>query len=862
MASVSANNQGSTHHISLSDGKRTIGLNAVGMGRDPNPLTIARSPVDRNPLKTTSGTSSYTDFDYPYTVIAQDNWAGGRANDQYEKDTTRFGDSWGVTTDRTGQAFLGGRETHTPIRSANVNLPGSMTMTALIEQQRGLAARFISSAAYSAAEIALWVRRVGAPGTLTVQLRTDNSGMIGATVLQSATISAATMADTLSELWYFGITAQALANGTAYWVVVYGAASDNSDNHWRVGARGGYGTTYKSAALTSWTQSALDLYYAVVDNTAAADGKFFEYKGALYFVTKPSDLTASRVYINGDRGSADANTGTLTKLIDASKGWTASEFVGKVVVVISGPGSQEYQNWRTITANDSTSLTVDSAWLIEHTTATDYVILGADKWTEITGHGLTAPVTDVVVSNKNVIYFAQGDSTVIRRARFYNNAGTWTAEYLAEGTAKATYMALVNGSTGWEIWLGNNADANGDVSVTKGTPIAWSTTTNITWGTAQALGMNDERITALLAYVDANQAEVLWIMTEGAPWYVQSGVPVRLPLREFRTVKNTKNGRAAIVGNVYIYFSMGVGLERYYSGTLDDIGPNNGDGLPAKRQGRIVGMVAYPGRVMAAIDAGESGYSSVLSYNGSGWHEVYRAPLGKRIYSIAFQPVFGPAPDRLWVRQGADILYVPYPSETFDPTQDSSYPFRHEGALELSWMSAGLVDAYKYVRKVKLFSQGLSEGVTWLEADYKMDEEESWTPLGYVFEASPTDETQIGSRGVNGKRIKLRIRFYSTSAGLTPMLKAAILEAVTMTSTKFSYQLTALIREDEGGAETVKQLDEWAGTASPLAMRSTIPLFDDRQVFLMALPVAMEAVDYRAGGMEWAYRVQVIVQEA
>lgn len=40
---------------------------------------------------------------------------------------------------------------------------------------------------------------------------------------------------------------------------------------------------------------------------------------------------------------------------------------------------------------------------------TEFVILGTDKWTEITGHGLTAPVTDIQVVEDYVV-FAQGKS--------------------------------------------------------------------------------------------------------------------------------------------------------------------------------------------------------------------------------------------------------------------------------------------------------------------------------------------------------------------------------------------------------------------------------------------------------------------
>jgi hypothetical protein len=97
-------------HVSLSDGVTTIELIAVGSNLEADPKTIGRSPVDRNPLKTTSGDSTYSDFNYPYSIIAQDNWTGGRGSDRFERDNSKFADSYRAGTDRSGQIVLGGLE--------------------------------------------------------------------------------------------------------------------------------------------------------------------------------------------------------------------------------------------------------------------------------------------------------------------------------------------------------------------------------------------------------------------------------------------------------------------------------------------------------------------------------------------------------------------------------------------------------------------------------------------------------------------------------------------------------------------------------------------------------------------------------
>ena len=872
--SVDPANPDSTHHVLLTDGEKAVGLIAVqGGSMQPDPLQIGRSPVDRNPLKTTSGNSSYADFNYPYSVIAQGGWVGGRGNDQFEKDATRFADSYRVNTERDGKAFLGGREQYgTGLQQGHKEraMAGSMTMTALIEDRRAIARLFISPASFTTYKAGAWLRRAGTPGDLTIAIYSSSVGVIGS-LLASATVTAADFPDTLSEFWQVEL-AQALVSGLDYYFVVYAAATDDSENHWEVGVDMVAGETIKSTNLTAWVSAGFNLYYSVVDNTVGADGHFFEYRGATYFVTRPSDGGAPKLLINGDRGAADSNAGQLDKLIDATQDWDEDEWVGAAVVIVDGEGIAEYQPWRIIVSNTPTELTVDEDWQIEHDTTTEYVIVGKSKWNVITGHGLTKPVTDVMVSNKEVIYFAQGDDTNIRRARFYDNAGTFTAQYADDGTNKATYMVMVLDATdGWRIWKGNNSSGNRNCSVAKASPENWGT--DLTFDTAITVGLNDERMTGMETYVDGSQAEAAWVFTEGAPWYIQSGKVVRVPLREFKTVRNNKSGRASCVQNVYLFFNMGNSLERYFDGTLDDLGPNLGEGLPPNRQGQVTALLSYPGRVLAAIDAGDDGYSSVLAYNGAGWHEQYRAPKGERIYALGYQPVPGGAPDRLWIRQGSDLVMIPFPSETFDPTQDDQYAFTHEGALVLSWMNAGLVDAWKYYRTIKTFAEGLAEDETWLEADYRLDQDETWTPLDHEFTGVPMDEVKIGDHGVNGKRLQIRLRFNTTDQASTPVLRAAILAAVVVTPPKFAFTFPYHIKDEgrdlrgeldtQAAITVIRQLDEWAGTAKPLTMRCVNPLYDGIEVFLMPASLrSVESVQRVQVDGQWGFLGSVTVQEA
>ena len=166
--------------------------------------------------------------------------------------------------------------------------------------------------------------------------------------------------------------------------------------------------------------------------------RFFEYKRGTYAITQVDNNSNSYLWLNGDRGTADDNTGALTTLVDAAKSWTTDEWIGAKVILIDGPGSEETQNWRSITANSATALTVSPAWNIIHTTATNYVIVGSNKW--VSKHDLGGIVTDVTVAD-DFVYFARGDtgSNYILRYQEYNAAGVWSHRDDAE-TVKARHL--------------------------------------------------------------------------------------------------------------------------------------------------------------------------------------------------------------------------------------------------------------------------------------------------------------------------------------------------------------------------------------------------------------------------------------
>ncbi|KKL95939.1 hypothetical protein LCGC14_1849560, partial [marine sediment metagenome] len=803
-------------------------------------------------LKGSSGEGTYADFEPPYIPVVQNDWSGGRGQEDFERDRSRFFDSYRTNTWMANQVILGPQEQYTTgYRDLDQNMPGSVTWQALTNGQQLLAYQFAASASYTTTKGYLWVRRVGTPnGGIKVGVY-DESGGEPSTERTSVTISAATFgADSASQWYEFDYANNGLTATTSYFFRVTAiSGSDDADNHWEVAVNNASGNTQQSDTI-AWSSASVDLYFRLVDADDDRESLFFEYKQGQYKVSKPTDGSAAQLWINGDRGAADANTGALTTTVDGSKSWTTDELINSVVILTGGLGSEEIIPWRVITSNTGTALT-HATWNIEHDTTTEYVIVADDTWIEITGHGLTKPVTDVLVS-KDIIYFAQADSTNIRKANFYNNSGTWTARYADDSTNKGTFLELVEDPVdGQQVWV---ADV-GAGTVARGDAQSWGS--DLSLGTGIVVGNTNVPITGLERY---GKPEALWVLKEDSMWEVQNDIPDQIPLREMASVRSSKNGRAHLVHGVYFYFPLLHSLERYFRNNIDDVGPSQDFGLPANRQGPIVAMEGYPGIFFCAVDGGTSNYSSILITSGSrDWHELYRAPqTGQRIRNLFFQVIPGTTIDRLWFSQGTDVLWLPFPSDTLDPFRDSNYLFTHEGHLITSWMYADLQDVDKLFKSFKVFGEAYSSNAIFIECDYQTDgdtETSTWNNINGTFDAVPVEEIDLVAdpvaNAVTGRRVRARYRFYTNSNSSTPRMKATVAEMFGKIEQKYSFSCSFRAMdfdEDLQGrlssdrVETLtNQLETWASSPQPLTFANWHSPFDAKTVSLIS--VELDPVD-------------------
>jgi hypothetical protein len=826
-------------HLTLTDEQGfELGLTLCNLKGEEDPTALGEAGSPRTATRVAQGGGGYDDFKEPFTPILQSDFAAGRGNDDFTRDSSRYYDSEGI--DATS-----GEVTLAPSSSDVSGIGGGVTAPLVVYGEEYLYADRLYAAAFFLAQTntltpsgpitSATIRVmsiVGNPGSLTVYIRSNINNLPGNTLTSDS--RECTVGDNVFDF----SPPISLTEGTPYWLVVKGQVPAEAGNHYKLlfAQEGGAPTSYKSSNGTDWVS---DIGNTIAFSLPTEDPTHieFEYKGATYAVERKAG-SISRLYLNGHRGLAQSNSDNLLR-IKTGLTLLANELVGKCVKITGGPGSAEEDPVRKIVSNTTDGIcTVEAPWKITHTTATEYVILGENWFTEITGHGFTGAVTDVEVMD-DIVYFAQGDSIALRRFRAINNAGTWVNQFEADGTAKATFIRFIPDDTGVRrLWK-----AKLDGTVQSAIPSAWGTPN--TWGTEIQAGNKNSRVTGLAAY---GNPIVPWAMKEDAFGSIRNNVYAQSPNSNLlASVKHHNNGRAWMMHDVYLYFPVRNSLERYYDSRMDDIGPDRDEGLPTLRQGPITSLMPYPGRFYAALDAGITGYSAVFVNNlvGSraGWHELYRGAIGKRITNLHLQVVPTDNFDRLWFAEGRTLKWLPVAK---NPKYLPDYPYRYTGYLVTSWYYTQFRDRVKYWDAVTVFAENLSAGHQEIAIEYQTDNETAWHALSAPFTTSPS-ERQILSAGrdVAGKRIRFRITLTTDDQYKTPRLQAILIDGVTRIAPNKIYNLVFLVKDAQQNLngrsthitpEALKaKIEAWADSSQfprPLKLHHCRQMYDDQWVFV------------------------------
>jgi hypothetical protein len=195
------------------------------------------------------------------------------------------------------------------------------------------------------------------------------------------------------------------------------------------------------------------------------------------------------------------------------------------------------------------------------------------------------------------------------------------------------------------------------------------------------------------------------------------------------------NGAMSLVHGQFLYYSWGRSVVRAYGSTHDDIGDDyRGIGLPDGREGAYADGDTYLKLIFFGIDPGSNSstsmtkssltslLSSVLAWDGLGWHEILRGrQTGERIRMVKVQANEGTR-NRLWVNQGGDLTYQEMPLKS-SPTLDSGARYQHEGVLESAALDMGTASGLlKFINELTITVKNLNTAGRNIFVDVQSDE--------------------------------------------------------------------------------------------------------------------------------------------
>jgi len=725
-----------THHIKLvdSDGN-AVGLNIADPNGSPDIRSFRREPYPKNTLDVNTGAGQWNKRRPPYGQISKSDWSAGFGMVDGEKDSTRYMWGSGVWTISGNMVSLAPTWWHAinawPTTISNQPTPAStVTKVNLTGANRYMAVKFTPAANLSIVGIRVTVRSTENMGAWSIAIFTDTAGSPGSNVSTTAITY-----HTASEHEQEAYCVTTLTASTPYWLIViapnYASTNDEATFSLNTLANAAF-SVKESADGSTWGASASSPFqFSLCTTTDIWEAKLLKYQWGMYYWCTQWDGT-TKLFINGDRGCCGVNTGALTTLIDATKSWTVNQWAGYYVRIYGGPGSGE---WRKISSNTATTLTLQSAWLTEHTINSTYVIIGSPYWTELTGHGLSF-VEHSTVSKEGFIYFARGDTRCIRRMREYRNEGVWTREYSDDTTTPAAdigssrLLAANDQEKGAVIWNARNA-GYGDLR--RAVSPAWGT--NLAWETGIKVAGLEQDINGL-----AEADQKIYVLKMDAVWVISpEGKPAKII--DWPFIWDRGSGKNPCLYSPYIVFPVRNGLVRLYGQLMEDFGPNRDDGLPRKYIGSCADLMPLNG--MGALLAGYDGgswprtgsmapaSSGIYAHRNGGWHPIADFGHGQGLYSLGWQDIDNRT-YILWALGRDGLYYMPHPGE-WDYRKDAQFTpkFCNDGYIICGRMNAGTNTLDKWWSQISIYGKDLHADYTDVMVYYRTTEPDPDSTIDY-----------------------------------------------------------------------------------------------------------------------------------
>ncbi len=448
-----------------------------------------------------------------------------------------------------------------------------------------------------------------------------------------------------------------------------------------------------------------------------------------------------------------------------------------------------------------------------------------DDWDVVTGHGLTT-VTGRPVEMNGFCYFPCGDTTAIR---VYNGTN-WDAQTISGGQGCATFLAVGFSSSDnkTQLWRANNALVSGGtttglkVSVSRADAVG-TYTTDLSFRNSVLIGDNSNSITGIDVVNNT-----LWVRKWNEIGTVDNDRYVELNYGVKKT-PSTNNGLAFTSWNGTNYFNWLWSTQRIFSGTVDNVGSKR---FPVGRQGVDSSYTTYVAWMFTANDAGSTGVSSVLLYDGLNWHEFSRSwKTGKRIRDVFVQPVLD-AIDRLWFDCGGDLVYVELPNDVTNPIDDPTVKYMHEGVLYSSKIDMGTASKLpKFIKDITITTKNLNKRGIKIYFEYQIDDEvegDVWRMANKeAFTESPEDTININEGNI--RAFAYRLRLQTDNQLVTPDIQGIVPTGFSRSPFNRILEVTAVIKDtpEQKTNQVVTWLEEIAASASLVKVNSDFEEYND-----------------------------------
>lgn len=861
-----------THHIKMSKvGIDDMGLILCREDGTPDPLSFRYEPLPSSGIRMYQGNKEYSDQGDLYLTTELDNWSLGRGTYTHHKNPGGFAESQYMYTLKEGELIRGGFPMYTDgIVSGNKFWYHYKPSTGgfLVYDTHALldsdavgpydyhAMKFTTGASgYDLTHLHFMAYYVGNAGTLSVQIWSHDSGNDDPNTLLHTIGTVITYGYDEKVIYDIHLTDSSpytLSASTTYWIVWKSDELPDSSNYWGMLGASSWGVPSEGRyGNIAWVDSGDVVFYRASGPRDDYKAHLFEYKSALFAALEYLDGGDSKLYINGDQGMVTSTTGTTT-VVDGLATWAADEAIGCIIKIVQGPGSNQPQNWRLITDNAATSSGTTSfvhdAWDQNPTSSSLVVVVAADRWGVVdTSTPWSGKIVYDVLVMGGIIYFTHGDSAAMTSLRFYNNSGSWDADWNTSEVGQFTYLVDGADSDGAYImgaYGGYPSQYQISSALEDGTALTGSSHTALAWEDATSVGNLGVRIRGLQRHGEYGE---IYIFKENGVYRVINRLPYLLQISEMGNTTDDRNGVAHTSHGVYLWFSWADTVLRYYGYSLDAKGPSQAEvGLPKTRQGAISALETYPGMVIAAIDAGEDDISSILAYNDLGWHELYRAPsTGLRITNLKLQAIPGDHCDRLWFNCGSELIWIPI---SIDPSNHKNVDYNFYAFSPFSNITtAYLYNSRRLIEKlfVKVESVVDSSGDYGGAVDifYRVDEENNWTYIGYFNSFSNTNKDISSTFDVSGVRIQFLLQARYGANMQTFKLNSLALHTL-MKETK-NRRLTLIAKLEDGmkdlqgnsiadplAIDQLSALNEFENDPEPVLLRSLSTKIDNKYFVL------------------------------